>query len=142
MSWWLLTRRRWAVTARYDLPGCKGVHGFYIDQETDYAFITGEDNAAYVVFDLAARKIIASEKVGKGPDVLAFDRGSRRLYVSSESGTVSVSNIEKGKIRKLAEALFAPSAHTVSVDQKTHQVYFPLQNIGGRPVLRVMKAGK
>jgi hypothetical protein len=30
-------------------------------------------------------------------------------------------------------------AHTVSVDPDTHLVYFPLENIGGHPILRIMK---
>jgi hypothetical protein len=29
--------------------------------------------------------------------------------------------------------------HSVAVDQQTHRVYFPLQNMKGRPVLRVME---
>jgi len=131
--------QKMAITARYDLPGCKGAHGFYSDTQTDYAFVTGEDNAGYVVFDLSNRKMIATGKVGRGPDVLAFDPEAHRLYVSSESGIVSVFNIQKGNITKVAEAFFAPRAHTVSVDPKTHQVFFPLQNIDGQPVLRIMK---
>jgi len=31
-----------------------------------------------------------------------------------------------------------PHAHTVSVDPQTHFVYFPLQNLNGHPVLRIM----
>ena len=130
------------VTARYHLPGCKGAHGFCIIPEFDYAFVTGEDNGAYVVLDLTDKEIIASGKVGNNPDVLAFDEAFRRLYVSSESGTVSVFDIEKGNVKKVAETFFSHDAHTVSVDRMTHQVYFPLPDIGGRPVLRVMKAGK
>ncbi len=130
------------ITDRYHLPGCKGAHGFYIVTEFDYAFVTGEDNGAYAVLDLSRKEIIASGEAGKGPDVLAYDEESRRLYVSSESGTVSVFHIEKGKIEKVAETFFSRDAHTVSVDQMSHQVFFPLPDIGGHPVLRVMKAGK
>jgi len=32
-----------------------------------------------------------------------------------------------------------PHVHTVSVDPKSHLVYFPLENVGGRPLLRIMK---
>jgi hypothetical protein len=32
-----------------------------------------------------------------------------------------------------------PHAHTVSVDPKTHLVYFPLENISGHPLLRIMR---
>jgi hypothetical protein len=34
----------------------------------------------------------------------------------------------------------ASHAHTVSVDPRTHRVYLPLENIGGRPVLRIYEA--
>ena len=36
----------------------------------------------------------------------------------------------------------APHAHTVSVDPRTHRVYLPLENAGGRPVLRIYEAAR
>lgn len=39
----------------------------------------------------------------------------------------------------LGRALLAQGAHTVTVDSRTHLVYFPLANASGRPVLRVMR---
>jgi hypothetical protein len=32
-----------------------------------------------------------------------------------------------------------PHAHSVSVDQGTHLVYFPLENVAGKPLLRIMR---
>jgi len=32
-----------------------------------------------------------------------------------------------------------PHAHTVFVDPETHLVYFPLENVNGHPVLRIME---
>jgi DNA-binding beta-propeller fold protein YncE len=127
------------IRARYKLLGCKGAHGFLIEPGSRYAFVTGEDNASYVVFDLSARKIIDHGTVGGEPDVLAFDEGYHRLYVSSESGVVSVFKVTKEGVKKLCQGVLAPHAHTVFVDQLTHKVYFPLQEINGKPVLRVMK---
>ncbi len=127
------------VAARYTLQGCSGPHGFYIDAATHFAIITGEGNASYLVFDLTEKKAVSHGSVGADPDVLAFDTALHRLYVSSESGVVSTFDVGKGNVVKVGEAFFAPHAHTVSVDQKTHLVFFPLQDIGGRPVLRVMK---
>jgi hypothetical protein len=34
---------------------------------------------------------------------------------------------------------FIALAHSISVDPVTHQVYFPLQDVNGGPVLRIMK---
>jgi hypothetical protein len=45
----------------------------------------------------------------------------------------------KGTGLVLLDSFDMPHAHTVSVDPKTHLVYFPLENVDGRPVLRIMK---
>ncbi len=127
------------IASRYKLPGCEGAHGFFIEPETHYAFITGEGNGSYVVFDLKTKKIIASGKIGAGPDVLAFDKDYHLMYVASESGFVSIFKVGKGAIKKICEGFLAPNAHTVAVDQMTHKVYFPLQDINGKAVLRVME---
>ncbi len=130
------------IVSRYNLPGCKGAHGFYIDEETHYAFITGEDNGSYIVFDLTAKKVIFTGKVGKEPDVIAFDKGYHFLYVASESGIVSVFELRQSVVNKVCEGFLADHAHTVAVDQLTHKVYFPLQNINGIPIIRIMKPVK
>ncbi len=128
------------ITGRYLLQDCNGPHGFYIDDKIHYAFITGEKDVSYVVFDLTLHKTIAKGRVGSDPDVLAFDEQMHRLYVSSESGIVSVFILERNRIEKFGEMYFAPNVHTVSVDSKTHFVYFPLQNVNGKPILRIMKS--
>jgi hypothetical protein len=38
---------------------------------------------------------------------------------------------------KGGQAVFAPYAHVVGVDERSHRVHFPLANIGGQPILRV-----
>jgi hypothetical protein len=60
-----------------------------------------------------------------------------RLYVAAESGEVSVFQ-ESGKTLVFKGQMKMPHAHTVSVDPQTHLVYFPLQNVDGHPVLRIM----
>ena len=74
---------------------------------------------------------------GDGPDVLAFDPGPGRLYVAPESGTVSTFRV-RGRDLVHAGDLRIPHAHTVAVDPATHLVYFPLQEVNGRPLLRIM----
>jgi len=34
----------------------------------------------------------------------------------------------------------APHAHSIIVDPSTHLIYLPLENVDGRPVLRIMGA--
>jgi DNA-binding beta-propeller fold protein YncE len=125
------------VVARYPLTGCKGSHGLLIDSEHRLAFAACEDNSKLVVFDLQTKKATATLSVGSDPDVLAFDAALQRLYVSAESGIITIFDEHDRGLQKVGEGLFAPYAHSVAVDPNTHRVYFPLQNINGKPVLRI-----
>ena len=125
------------VIARYPLTGCSEGHGLLIDSEHRLAFVACEENAKLAVFDLEAKRITAIHPVGADPDVLAFDRDLGRLYVSTESGIISIFDERGRNLEKVGEGFFAPNAHSVAVDSHTHRVYFPLQNIGGKPLLRI-----
>ncbi len=125
------------VVGRYPLAGCRGAHGLYIDSEHRLAFVACEDNANLVVFDLEVKKVTTIHPVGDDPDVLAFDRSLNRLYVAAESGIISVFDERGRNLEKIGEGLFAPKAHTIAVDSRTHRVYLPLESVGGKPVLRI-----
>jgi DNA-binding beta-propeller fold protein YncE len=130
------------VAWRLDLDsGCKGPHGFLIDAAHHRAFVTCEDNAKLLTVDLAAKQVTAVGDVGDGPDVLAFDPDLGWLYVASESGVVSVFAENSAGLAPIGEYR-APHAHSVAVDLGTHLVYLPLQDVNGKPVLRIMKPGK
>jgi len=125
------------VVARYPLTGCKGSHGLLIDSERHLAFAACEDNSKLVVFDFETKKSTATLSVGADPDVLAFDPSLHRLYVSAESGIISIFDERDRGLQKVGEGMFAPNAHSVAVDPNTHRVYFPLRDINGKPVLRI-----
>lgn len=126
------------IVARSPLPGIQNPHGIALDLDNRLAFIAGEENHSLAVFDLKTMKLISVQQVGEDPDVLAFDPGLKRLYVSAESGNVSVFQERNGAVRLLGQ-FEMPHAHTVAVDPVTHLVYFPLENVGGRPLLRILK---
>jgi DNA-binding beta-propeller fold protein YncE len=126
------------ITGRYALPGIENPHGIAIDTEANLAFVAAEGNAKLALVDLATMKELATYSVGEDPDVLAFDPGLKMLYVSAESGNVTIFR-EEGKKLVLDGSFSMPHAHTVCVDPKTHLVYFALQNVDGQPVLRIMK---
>ena len=121
------------------LPGCDHAHGLHLDSPRWLAFVACDRNAKLLVVDLRTMRVVQTLSVGADPDVLAFDVGLRRLYVASESGEVAVF-VEQGRtLRKLGQAKLADSAHSVAVDPLTHLVYFPLENVNGKPVLRIMR---
>jgi YVTN family beta-propeller protein len=126
------------IIGRYKLPGLENPHGIALDEVNRLAFIAGEENHSLGVFDLRTMKLLSVHPVGDDPDVLAFDPGLKRLYVSAESGTVTVFQ-EAGRDLSLIGQFDMPHAHTVSVDPHTHLVYFPLENVQGHPLLRIMQ---
>jgi YVTN family beta-propeller protein len=127
------------LVGRYDLDAdCQSPHGFLIEAPRRQVFITCEDNATLLVVDLPTLAVTATFRVGDGPDVLAFDPGWRRLYVASEAGVVSVFDEEEQGLTPIGE-FEAPHAHSVAVDPATHRVYLPLENVDGKPVLRIVE---
>src|SRR5215813_6241158 len=125
------------VAARYPLTGCKGSHGLLIDSENRLAFVACEENSKLIVFDLQSKKTTATLAVGADPDVLAFDSGLHRLYVSAESGNIAIFDEQDHGLKEIFKGFFAANAHTVAVDSRTHRVYWPLQNVSGKPLLRI-----
>jgi DNA-binding beta-propeller fold protein YncE len=126
------------IIGRYPLPGVKEPHGISVDVANQLAFVAGAGNHMLAVVDLTNMKTLGTYAVGDDPDVLAFDPGLKQLYVSAESGEVWVYR-ESGKSLVAVGNFSMPHAHTVCVDPKTHLVYFPLENIDGHPLLRIME---
>jgi DNA-binding beta-propeller fold protein YncE len=131
--------KRKRIVGRYPLPGCQHDHGLHLDPARRLAFVACDGNATLLVLDLRTGRVLASAAVGDAPDVLDFDPGLRRLYVAAESGVVTIFAEHGRRLIKLGQAFLADEAHSVAVDPRTHLVYFPLQGIGGRPVLRIMQ---
>ena len=125
------------ITARYPLPGLKEPHGISLDVANRLAFVAGAGNHTLAVVDLTTMKTLDTYPVGEDPDVLAFDPVLKLLYVSAESGDVWIYR-ETGKHLLAVGNFVMPHAHTVCVDPKTHLVYFPLENVKGHPLLRIM----
>jgi DNA-binding beta-propeller fold protein YncE len=126
------------IAGRHRLTGIEKPHGVSVDTEHRLAFIAGEGNHTLAVVDLNTMKILATHPIGKSPDVLAFDPGLGRLFVSAESGDVYVYRL-RGRDLALEGRFSAPHAHTVAVDPDTHLAYFPLEDIDGRPLLRIIE---
>ena len=124
------------IVAHYPMA-CDHPHGFLIDEPARLAFVTCEGDAKLLVVDLRTMATTATLKVADDPDVLAFDPGLERLYVACESGALDMFELRDGTLRSLG-VYRAPYAHTVAVDPRTHRVYLPLQDVNGKPVLRIL----
>lgn len=127
------------IVGRFDLPGAKGNHGLLIDSRGRLAFIACEGNDKLIVFDMRTQRVVQSFDIGSDPDVLAFDSASGTLYVAGEAGMASMFSARGPDVIKIGEGRLGRNAHVVAVDSTTHRSYFPLKDVGGRPVLRVME---
>lgn len=124
------------IVRRYAVP-CRHPHGFLIDEPNRLVFVTCEEDAKLLILDLRTMQTTASLDIPPEPDVLAFDPGLHRLYVACESGTLAVFDEVNRALTSIGEYR-APHSHTVAVDPATHRVYLPLQDIDGKPVLRIL----
>jgi YVTN family beta-propeller protein len=125
------------IVRRFSLPGCVHGHGVAIDSAHRFAYVACQVNSAIVRLNLATGRVDAHASVGIGADVLAIDFGADRLYIASESGIVTVFDIRNRTFKKIGQAFYAPGAHVVAVQARSHRTYFPLANVDGRPVLRI-----
>ena len=126
------------IQARYHLPGGEHPHGFYIDDQHRKAYIACQGDNKLLVFDMKNHSVENVLPVAEGPDVLAFDHALQLLYVACESGSVSLFRCSNGQLKKLGDASVGANSHSVSVNSQTHRAYFPLKNVSGSPVLRIM----
>ncbi|MHB1955562.1 MAG: YncE family protein [Sulfobacillus sp.] len=127
------------IVHRYRLPtACNDDHGLLLDAPARLGFVACDGNAKLLVVDMNTMRVLSIHKTGNGPDVFAFDAGLHRLYVASESGIVAIFQLDGQNLHLLGRSYLAYEAHSVAVDPQTHEVYFPLQNIGGAGVLRIM----
>jgi len=126
------------IKARNELTSLDDPHGIALDSENQLAFVAGAGNNKIIVVDLRTMQFGPALAVGRDPDVLAFDSGSKRLYVAAESGHIYVFH-EANRTLEPDGDFHLPHGHTVAVDSKTHLVYFPLEDVNGKPVLRIME---
>jgi DNA-binding beta-propeller fold protein YncE len=127
-----------SVVARVAVPGVDRPHGLLIDAPHRLAYVAGEGNQRVGVLDLRTNRVVGTYPVGDEPDVLAIDPERHRLFVAAESGAVAAFDIRGDSLAALP-IYRAPHAHSVAVDPQTHLVYVPLEDVGGRPVLRILR---
>jgi DNA-binding beta-propeller fold protein YncE len=127
-----------SIVDRVAVPGIQRPHGFHVDAARRLIYVTGEENSRVGVLNLRTKRMVDTYAVGQAPDVLAMDPERSRLFVASESGAISAFEIQGDSLAPLPRYT-ATHAHSVAVDPASHLVYVPLENVGGRPVLRILR---
>ena len=124
--------------ALHDVTTC---HGLLVASKLRLAFaVCHGKGPVLAVVDLRERRQLQLLPLPPDMDVLAFDPGLGRLYAAAETGMVAVFSVASDRtVTEAGRGLLGPNAHSVAVDPTTHRVYFPLANVDGHPVLRVME---
>lgn len=126
------------VVATHSLKGAQENHGLLIASDARLAFIACEGNAALLTLDLDSMQVLSSHPVAAEPDTMAFDPGLGLLYVASESGVLTIFQVEGKTVTKTGNVLVAARAHSVSAAPDSHLIFLPIENVERHPVLRVM----
>jgi DNA-binding beta-propeller fold protein YncE len=114
------------VVQRVALPGCDHPHGMAIDGPDRLVFVACERNATLVTVDVTNWSLTGSNPVGEDPDVLAYDAGAHRLYVATESGTLTTLDLHDHTLAVSGSGHLADNAHVVALDPITHRSYYPV----------------
>jgi len=127
------------VVAQYPVGRCDFNHAMALDPAGRRAFLPCGGNNLFTIFDLDGHRSIAYIPLPEGADDVAFDPGLKRIYVTCESGAISViQEDDANHFRKLEDFPVPKGVHTLAVDAETHRVYAPEQEENGRPVCRML----
>ena len=109
-------------------PG-SAASGLAIDTATKRLF-AGCENKMLVVMDATNGKLISHFPIGEDCDGVAFDNGSRMIYVSNGDGTLTVIK-EQSRIsfKLLGNVKTKKGARTLYVDETTHKIYLPTADL-------------
>ena len=105
------------------LTGCEGPAPLAIDK-ADGRLFSGCGNNVLTVTSAATGKIIASVPIGKDPDGIVFDPGTRRIFVANRDGGWTIVHQEGPDNYSVERTLKIDEyAKTVALDPETHRVF-------------------
>ena len=112
------------IVGQWPLSPCEGPTGMVIDAGQRRLFAVCSGNAMFVVFDLDLHRVIASLKIGGGPDSVTYDPTLHRIYSAGKAGKLTVIQQDSpDAYRVLDEIRTHYGAHTLAVDLVSHRVF-------------------
>jgi YVTN family beta-propeller protein len=118
--------QKMTVLDRWPLAPCKEPSGLAIDAKSRRLFAVC-DNQMLAVMDADSGKVVATPKIGEGPDAVTFDSATGDIFSSNgESGTLTVIHEDAPDKYSVVENVpTKASARTLALDRKTHALYLP-----------------
>jgi YVTN family beta-propeller protein len=122
--------QKMAVLHRWPMAPCQEPSGLAMDLKTRRLFaVCG--NGVMAVIDADSGKVVATPKIGEGPDAAAFDPATNYVFSSNgESGTLTVIHEDSpDKYSVVENVATKKSARTMALDSKTHNIYLPAADL-------------
>jgi DNA-binding beta-propeller fold protein YncE len=115
--------KTWKATASWPLAPCEGPTGIAYDKATNRIFSGCSGKS--VVVDAATGKVVATIANGTRVDALGWDPSRKLIYIpNGGEGNVTVVHQDSAdKYSVVATVTTFPGAKTITVDQKTHNIY-------------------
>jgi YVTN family beta-propeller protein len=121
------------VKKTWPLSPCKEPSGLAIDLEARRLFSVCSNNKMAVV-NADSGQVIATVAIGDGPDAAAYDPGSKLVFSSNGSGTLTVvGQSSPDKYSVLENVPTERSARTMTLDTKSHKIYLSAAQLGATP---------
>jgi DNA-binding beta-propeller fold protein YncE len=119
----VIDAKKLTVEKRWPLAPGKSATGIAMDKSKRRLFVTC-GNEMMVILDADTGKILATPKIGKGPDACAFDADAGLAFSSNGEGTLTVIEEQPAGTYKVAATVATqPGAKTMALDTKTHNLY-------------------
>ena len=113
------------ITKRYSLKLCEELSGMAIDIKKRRLFSVCS-NRVMAVSDPDSGKVLASPAIGAGSDGVTFDASTGYAISSNGDGTLTIVRENNGKYEVFDNVATARGARTITIDEKTHNVYLPV----------------
>lgn len=111
------------IDAIWPLTGCKSPTGLAIDRANGRLFSVCDDKVL-VVTDSHTGQIVAKVEIGTGPDAVAYDPKTKRVFVSNGQGTLSViAQKDANHYQVMPELLTERGARTLGLDEQTGKIF-------------------
>lgn len=100
-----------------------------MDPKSRRLFAVCDDNASAVV-NADTGKVVATPKIGEGPDAAAFDPATDDFFASNGEGTLTVVHQDSpDKYTVVENVPTKKSARTLSLDLKTHRIFLAAADV-------------
>ncbi|MGC2160290.1 MAG: YncE family protein [Silvibacterium sp.] len=120
------------VLAAWPIAPCEGPSGLAIDKKHDRLFAVCDGTMAVV--NAKTGKVVATPKIGDGPDAARFDAKHQLAFSSNGEGTLTVVHEDSPDSYTVLQTL--PTKHgarTMALDEATGTIYTVTADFGPRP---------